>query len=125
MMIVVLVGAGGMIGAVSRYLVGGWVHDLLGDPSFPYGTLTVNILGCLLIGLLVGLAESRQVLGAETRAFLLIGLLGGFTTFSAFGLETVNLVRDGELLGAFSNVGLQVVVGLTAVWVGLGLPEWV
>ncbi len=125
MLIVVLVGAGGMIGAVSRYLVGGWVHDLLGDPSFPYGTLTVNVLGCLLIGLLVGLAETRQLLGAETRAFLLIGLLGGFTTFSAFGLETVNLVRDGELIGAFSNVGLQVVVGLAAVWVGLGLPEWV
>lgn len=123
MMIVVLVGAGGMVGAISRYLVGGWVHDLLGDPSFPYGTLTVNILGCLLIGLLAGLAESRHLFGAETRAFLLIGLLGGFTTFSAFGLETVNLVRDGELLSAFSNVGLQVVVGLTAVWVGLGVME--
>ena len=123
MMIVVLVGAGGMVGAISRYLVGGWVHDLFGDPSFPYGTLTVNILGCLLIGLLAGLAESRHLFGAETRAFLLIGLLGGFTTFSAFGLETVNLVRDGELLSAFSNVGLQVVVGLTAVWVGLGVME--
>ena len=112
-----LVGTGGFLGSIGRYLVGGWTHRLLGS-GFPYGTLAVNILGCALIGLLGGLAESRQLFTPEARLFLFLGVLGGFTTFSSFGYETLAFARDGEFLIAGLNVFLQVVLGLTAVWLG-------
>jgi len=114
---VLLVGAGGFIGAVSRYLMGGLVQDRLGA-SFPFGTLAVNVAGCFLIGGLSELAEARAYLAPETRAFLIIGLLGGFTTFSAFGNETVNLLRDREWAFACANVTAQVVLAIGAVWLG-------
>ncbi len=123
MLLLLFVGAGGFLGAVMRYLVEGCVHDLLRNPWLPYGTITVNLVGCLLIGLLAGLAENRQVLGPEARAFLLIGLLGGFTTFSAFGYETMALTRDGEIFSAMTNVALQVGLGLAAVWGGYSLSR--
>ena len=122
-MTILIIGAGGLVGAIMRYLVGGWVNDAAGNPSFPYGTLAVNVLGCAAIGLLAGLAETRGILSAEARAFLLVGLLGGFTTFSAFGLETITLVRDGALLAGLANVGVQVVLGLGAVWAGLSVAQ--
>ncbi len=124
MVTVLLVGAGGFVGAALRYLVGSGVYNLSGHASFPYGTLAVNIVGCFLIGLLAGFAETRQLLGEGTRAFIIIGLLGGFTTFSAFGYETVALVRDGLLAAAVANVGLQVALGLVAVWIGLRVSQW-
>ena len=105
------------MGSVSRYLIGGWVHRALGT-SFPYGTLTVNVLGCLAIGLLGGLAETRQMITPEARLFLFIGLLGGFTTFSSFGYETLAFARDGEFVIAGLNVMLQIALGLGAVWFG-------
>lgn len=112
-----------MVGAVMRYLVGRGVFAATGAAWFPYGTLTVNIAGCLLIGLLAGFAEARQALSPETRAFLLVGLLGGFTTFSAFGLETVSLVRQGEIAAGLGNIALQLVLGLAAVWIGLTIAQ--
>ena len=112
-----LVGTGGFLGSISRYLIGGWTHRLLGS-GFPYGTLLVNVLGCLAIGYLGGLAESRQVFSAEARLFLFLGLLGGFTTFSSFGYETFAFARDGEYIIAGLNVFLQSVLGLSAVWSG-------
>lgn len=118
MLLILLVGAGGFVGAIMRYLVSGWVQDLSRSLSFPYGTLTVNLAGCLLIGLLAGLSEYRNVLGPETRALLLIGVLGGFTTFSSFSYETIELLRGGETTAAIANVGLQVGSGLVAVWIG-------
>ena len=118
MLLILLVGIGGFIGAVMRYLVTDWVQDIFRAFSLPYGTITVNITGCLLIGLLAGLSENRNLLGPETRALLLIGVLGGFTTFSTFSYETLELLRAGESMAAFSNVGLQVCLGLAAVWVG-------
>ena len=124
MVTVLLVGAGGFVGAALRYVVGSGVYNLSGQSSFPYGTLAVNIAGCFLIGLLAGFAETRHLLGEGTRAFIIIGLLGGFTTFSAFGYETVALVRDGLLAAAVANVGLQVVLGLFAVWIGLRVSQW-
>ena len=124
MVTVLLVGAGGFVGAALRYVVGSGVYNLSGQYSFPYGTLAVNIAGCFLIGLLAGFAETRHLLGEGTRAFIIIGLLGGFTTFSAFGYETVALVRDGLLAAAVANVGLQVVLGLFAVWIGLRVSQW-
>ena len=123
MLLILLVGIGGFFGAVMRYLVSGWVQDIFSTPSFPYGTLTVNVTGCLLIGLLAGLSENRNLLGPETRALVLIGVLGGFTTFSAFSYESLELLRAGESMAAFSNVGLQVCLGLAAVWVGYSASQ--
>ena len=123
MMLIILGGIGGFFGAVMRYLVSEWVQDGFRILSLPYGTLTVNITGCLLIGLLAGLSENRNLLGPETRALLLIGVLGGFTTFSAFSYETIELLRDGKSISAFSNVALHVCLGLAAVWVGYSAAE--
>ena len=113
-----LVGLGGFIGSVGRYAGSGLAHRLLPQSAFPVGTLAVNVAGCLLIGLLAGLAEIRGVLSPAARVFLLIGVLGGFTTFSTFGYETLQMMRDGQLLRGTLNVTLQVVAGLFAVWAG-------
>lgn len=119
----VLVGVGGLMGSVARYLVGGWTHSLTGEGGFPFGTLVVNVLGCLVIGFVSGLAEHRQMLGPEVRAFLLIGVLGGFTTFSAFGYETFALARGGQLLATFSNILVTMASGLAAVWLGYRIAQ--
>jgi len=118
-MTILLVGLGGFVGSVTRYLLSRSVQDWAGGHWFPWGTLTVNVIGCLVIGLLAGLSEHRDLLGPNTRALLFVGLLGGFTTFSAFGNETVGLWRDGHSAQAAGNVALQLVLGLGAVWVGL------
>lgn len=115
---IVLVGIGGFLGSVLRYLVGGWVHRGLDNPWFPYGTLSVNLIGCLVIGFLGGLTENRQVFTPETRLFLFLGVLGGFTTFSSFAYETSALLNDGQFVAASINVGLQVILSLVAVWTG-------
>ena len=91
---ILLVGAGGFVGSVLRYGLSGAVHRLLPFAAFPYGTLAVNVVGCLAIGLLAGWSEARQVIGPELRLFLFIGLLGGFTTFSTFGYETFEMARS-------------------------------
>ena len=123
MLLILLVGVGGFFGAVMRYVVTNWVQDFFHVLSLPYGTLTVNLLGCLIIGLLGGLSESRNLFNQEARALLFIGVLGGFTTFSTFGYETVQLLRDGQSLAAFSNIGLQVCMGLVAVWIGYSISQ--
>jgi len=114
-----LVGAGGFVGSVLRFWVSGAVYALSAAPRLPWGTLAVNVAGCFAIGLLGGLADSRGLLTASARLFLLIGLLGGFTTFSTFGYETLALLREQALARAFLNVGLQLTLGVTAAWVGL------
>jgi CrcB protein len=113
------VGAGGMCGAVLRYWLSGAVYALTPTPRIPWGTLVVNVLGCFAIGALTGLADARGVLSPTARLFLLIGLLGGFTTFSTFGYETLALLRDQALVRAALNVTLQVTLGLAAAWGGL------
>jgi CrcB protein len=115
---VFLVGLGGFIGTVCRYGLGGWVSRSKGGATFPYGTLLVNVLGCLMIGLLAALSETRGVFTGTTRAFLFIGVLGGFTTFSSFGYETFQLLRGGQAVGAALNVSLQIALGIGAVWTG-------
>jgi CrcB protein len=111
-------GLGGFIGSAGRYLIGGWVHGLMPMTTFPIGTLVVNGTGCLLIGLLGGLIEVRQLFGPDLRVFLLIGVLGGFTTFSSFAYETLALTRDAEFGRALINVAAQVLLGLGAAWLG-------
>lgn len=118
MVAVLWVGLGGFLGSVLRYLVGGWVHRGLNTPWFPYGTFVVNMTGCMVIGFLGGLAEARQLFNPEARLFLFIGVLGGFTTFSTFAYETSAFLDDGQILAAFLNVGLHVILGLVAVWLG-------
>ncbi|MGE3979748.1 MAG: fluoride efflux transporter CrcB [Nitrospira sp.] len=113
-----LIGTGGFIGSIFRYLLSGWVQQLSKSVQFPFGTLAVNIVGCALIGFLAQLADQRGVVSGEARTFLMVGILGGFTTFSAFGNETMNLLRDGELWLACGNVVGHTVLGLAAVWAG-------
>ncbi|MBK8276278.1 MAG: chromosome condensation protein CrcB [Nitrospira sp. UW-LDO-01] len=113
-----LIGTGGFIGSILRYLVSGYAQQLSKSIQFPFGTLAVNILGCALVGFLAELADQRGVITGETRAFLIVGILGGFTTFSAFGNETMNLLRDGELWLACGNIIGHTVLGLGAVWLG-------
>lgn len=113
-----IIGAGGFVGAVLRYLVSGWVQNRSDLLLFPIGTMAVNLIGCFLIGLLTMLVEVRAVLSVEMRSFLLIGLLGAFTTFSTFGNETLNLIREGRFDLAVLNSVVQVVVGLAMVWLG-------
>lgn len=120
----VLVGAGGFLGALLRYGLGGLVHRQLPGTTFPYGTIVVNLLGCFLIGLLAGLTQGRQLFGPEFRTFVLIGLLGGFTTFSTFGYETVAMIQDDQYARAAANVGIHIILGLTLVWVGYVLTTF-
>jgi CrcB protein len=112
------VGVGGFLGSVGRFVVAGFFNRLSPALAFPIGTLAVNILGCFLIGLLYGLAESRNILGTDTRIFLFIGVLGGFTTYSTFGFESLALLKDGAMLKASANIIIHVFVGLAAIWLG-------
>jgi fluoride exporter len=120
---VILVGLGGLVGSVLRYWLGGYVQQTSRSVQFSYGTLAVNLIGCLVIGFLAQLAEVQGALSPEARLFLMVGLLGGFTTFSTFGNETLNLFRGGESFVAFANISLHVVAGLGAVWLGRTLAH--
>lgn len=116
-----LVALGGAFGSVARYKLSGWVLHHTVDWKFPAGTFAVNVLGCLVAGVLAGVVEKHGVLSPETRLLLFTGVLGGFTTFSAFGLETMFLLKRGDILVAGMNIVLSVIVGLLALWLGLGL----
>jgi CrcB protein len=114
--LIVFIGAG--LGGVLRYLMSPAVQNLSKDWSFPIGTFSVNMLGCFVIGFLGQLAESKGLFQGDTRLFLFVGMLGGFTTFSSFGFETFQLLRDGQILYAMLNAVLQVAIGLLLVWAG-------
>ena len=114
-----LVALGGAIGSVSRFKLSGLVLHHTIDWRFPAGTFAVNVLGCLLAGILAGLAEKHHFFDADVRLLVFTGFLGGFTTFSAFGLETMNLIKRGDVAVASANVLLSVVLGLLALWLGL------
>jgi CrcB protein len=114
---ILFIAAGGSLGAVSRYLVSGWVQAWSGG-SWPLGTLVVNVLGCFIIGLLSQLAESTGVFTPATRALFFTGFLGGFTTYSTFSAEAYNLAADGAALSTTLYIGLHIVLGLAAVWLG-------
>lgn len=118
----VAVAAGGAIGSVLRFWITSGVYAVFGR-SFPVGTLTVNVLGCLVMGLLYVLLLERMAVGPEWRAALLIGVLGGFTTFSSFSIETFNLIEGGELFTALLNVMLNVLSCVAATWLGVVLAR--
>lgn len=114
----VLVLVGGGIGSAVRYLTAMWMANRLGA-AFPWGTLTVNIAGSFLIGLLATLADEAGSLGPGVRLFLVAGVLGGFTTFSSFSLETLRLVEDREIARAVLNVAANLILGFAAALLGV------
>jgi len=114
------IGIGGFIGALTRYYVSGFAQNLFAKsslPFFPFGTLTVNIFGCFLIGLFSTLFLERDV-DVSYRFLINTGFLGAFTTFSTFSLETLNLIEEKALLHGFVNIFFSCLVGLIAVWLG-------
>ena len=121
---ILMAGLGGFAGSVCRYGVSTLSQRLFHDPFFPYGTLTVNVIGCLLIGFLSGLAEARQIFSPEIRVLLLVGFLGGFTTFSTFGYEIFAAARDGQFFSALVNLLLHLVLGFGSVWLGFSLTKF-
>lgn len=108
---------GGFVGALLRYGLSGWVYSL-NRSDFPSGTLVVNVVGALILGLVVGLAE-RHIIHPNLQLFLTIGLLGALTTFSTFSYETIMLLEVGSYLKAFMNVLLSVLLALIAAFIGL------
>ncbi|MGE5462544.1 MAG: fluoride efflux transporter CrcB [Syntrophothermus sp.] len=120
-----IVALGGALGSAFRYFVGTWVQTLSRSIDFPYGTLTVNLIGCFAIGFLAQLAEARGAFTSEARLFVFIGILGGFTTFSSFANDTVNLAREAEMLNALANIGANVILGLILVWLGRTVSYWI
>ena len=114
-MVWLAVGAGGAIGAIARHALNGWVLRLNVVPGFPAGIFLVNVTGSAVIGLVAGLLTSGRVtVSADVRTFLMVGVLGGFTTFSSFSLDTLALLKAGQLLHAGANVLGQVVISLVA-----------
>ncbi len=116
-----IIGLGGFLGAISRYLVAGWAQDISRSTHFPYGTLAVNILGSFLLGFLVRYAFVHHVFSPETRLLIFVGFLGAFTTFSTFSNESFNLMADGATGPALMNIASNVLLGLGAVWLGQSL----
>jgi CrcB protein len=123
-MTLLVVGAGGFFGAISRYLVDGWVPNATGG-GFPWGTLVVNLSGSFVLGALFALSVERGVLSPALRAPVLIGFIGAYTTFSTLTLETWRLVEDGSYIAAFGNIGGSMVLGLVAVVAGLAVGRLV
>mgnify|MGYP003476841954 FL=1 len=119
---VMAIAVGGAFGSVLRYGLSTWVHTLAGR-GFPYGTLAVNVLGCLAMGFLFVLLVERMGESALWRAGLLIGVLGGFTTFSTFSIETFNLIEQGAMAKAAGNMAASLVLCVGATWLGVILAR--
>lgn len=118
MLKVLIVGVGGFAGAIARYVLSGLIHRFF-DARFPYGTLIVNILGCFLIGLVMYWVNYRGLFNSNTRIFLTVGILGSFTTYSAFAYESLEMITDHRYLPAVSNIVLHVIVCIGAVWAAM------
>ena len=113
-----MIALGGALGAVSRFLLGNAVSKAVGN-ALPYGTFVINVIGCFAMGLLMTLIVDREMLPAAWRLFLCVGFLGGFTTFSSFGYETLMLLAEGRLLAVLAYVGCSVGLGLVAAAAGV------
>ncbi|MBI3866529.1 MAG: fluoride efflux transporter CrcB [Planctomycetia bacterium] len=119
-----MLAAAGAAGTLARYWVAGAVQRLCGE-AFPWGTLVVNVSGCLLFGIVWTLAENRLVISPQTRFVVLTGFMGAFTTFSTFAFETTQMLADSEWIRAMGNIVLQNVVGIAAVLVGFAVGRFV
>ena len=119
---IAVIGLAGLLGTLCRYWLSTTIDGNAG-PTFPTGTLVVNLIGCLLIGFLFHLFSDRYSIEPTTRNAIFIGFLGGFTTFSSFGIQTFNLIRNGQLLLAGLNVGISNVGGLLCVWAGYAIAQ--
>lgn len=117
----ILVAMGGAIGSMARFGVSSLVVKQVNPVNFPWGTFSVNVLGCMLAGVFLLVAESMQSISHDARLFIVTGLLGGFTTFSAFGIETLGLLRRGEMLIAISYASLSIILGVLAMWLSYSL----
>jgi len=120
-----MVGLGGGMGAICRFMVYELCLTMVKNAWLPMGTIIVNILGCFIIGLLGGIAETRDVFSPEMRALIFIGFLGGFTTFSTFGFELFVFIRNGQAEMAVVNAVLQLTLGVLGVWAGFSLAKLV
>lgn len=124
MLKILAVAVGGSIGATTRYLVSTWAAERFGA-SFPYGTLIVNVVGCFIIGAFMTLTTERLIVSSYWRLLITVGFVGGLTTFSSFSYETLRLVEDADMMQAFYNMGLNLVLGFLATWVGIGAARLV
>lgn len=118
----VLIALGGGIGSIFRYLTSVMVQKYYAS-IFPLATLITNVLGCFLIGLIVGLLEKNQLTNSDLKWFLITGFCGGYTTFSAFGYENISLMQSNNSGLAFVYIGVSIITGLFAVWIGLFLTK--
>ena len=117
----IIIGFGGFVGAILRYLVSGWIQNL-SNSQFPFGTLTVNSIGCFIIGFLAGIFQ-HAIISPELRMFITIGFLGAFTTFSTFSYETMMLLKSGVPWEAFINIIVSFTMGLILVYLGYSLGQ--
>jgi CrcB protein len=118
------VALGGALGAVGRYCISGWVSRLFTPSVFPWGTLTVNVVGAFVLGAFVGAtAFGRLAVSPNLRVFVTIGVLGAFTTFSTFAYENLEALRVGDVRSAILNIGASLLVGLAACWIGLAVGQ--
>lgn len=117
---ILLIGLGGGIGSIARYFCQKWVAENIQHP-FPWGTFAVNVAGCFLIGIIYAIAERTTVLAPQIRLLLITGFCGGFTTFSTFAFENMNLLRNGDMTYMLLYTLASVVLGIAAVFAGIGL----
>jgi CrcB protein len=121
---ILLIGLAGLLGTLARYATSGFIAKRFGE-NFPTGTLVVNVVGCFLAGFLFYVLQERFLANELVRTVIMIGFLGGFTTFSSYGLQTFTLLRDGEVLLAVTNVVVSNVAGLLTVWLGYSVARMI
>ena len=114
---ILVAGLGGFVGSAARFWIATETYRILGQ-DFPYGTLVVNVIGCFLIGFLMMFFEERFVVNPDLRIFLIVGILGGFTTFSSFSYETLSLIREGSYAAGTTNILCSLLSCLGATWLG-------
>ncbi len=118
MLKILIIGCGGFLGAISRYLIDALVANIATTTLFPFGIFTVNFIGCILFGVVVALAEFKQIISPEIKLFLLVGFLGGLTTFSSYSYDSFFLMRHHQYFVMFLNIVVQTGFGLFGVWGG-------
>lgn len=119
MLKILVVAAGGSVGAVARYLASTWAAERFGA-NFPYGTLIVNVIGCFIIGIFMTMTTERFIVSPYWRLLITVGFVGGLTTFSSFSYETFRLLEDADIMMALYNIALNLILGFLATWLGIG-----